>query len=338
MTPLIEVHSLIKEFRISKGTVVHAVNDVSFAVDRGKTLGLVGESGSGKTTVGRCILRTVEPTAGRIVFDGEELTKLQGRELRQTRKHLQIVFQDPFDALDPRMVVGDIIREPLRAQRDISRSQEVARMREVAAEVGLPRKLLGHFARELSAGQQQRVGIARAIASKPKLLILDEAVSNVDPSTRFELIELLNDIQRELGLTYIFISHDLNTVRYISDDVAIMYLGKIVEFGPAEEIFEQQLHPYSRALLSSVLAPDPATKRPPYSLKGEIPSPTRLPAGCFLHPRCPEAVPACQLAYPPMLERERGHAASCYWNDPSTFPSPEHQNGQTVAPVRGNAP
>jgi oligopeptide/dipeptide ABC transporter ATP-binding protein len=321
VTPLVEVRNLVKEFRVAGGAVVHAVNDVSFSVERGKTLGLVGESGSGKTTVGRCILRTVEPTSGSILFDGQNLVELRGRELRRRRRYIQIVFQDPFDALDPRMVVADIIREPLRAQPDVPRSQELRRMREVAAAVGLPRTLLGHFARELSAGQQQRVGIARAIASRPRVIVLDEAVSNVDPSTRFELIELLNDLQRQLGLTYIFISHDLNTVRYISDHVAIMYLGKIVEFGTAEEIFDNQLHPYSRALLSAVLAPDPSIKRPPYTLRGEIPSPTKLPSGCFLHPRCPEAVPACQLAYPPMIESTPGHAGSCFWNDPSTFPS-----------------
>jgi oligopeptide/dipeptide ABC transporter ATP-binding protein len=317
---LIEVKNLVKEFNVGPKRVVHAVNDVSFAVDEGETLGLVGESGSGKTTVGRCILRTVEPTSGSIFFHGRDLVGLKGRQLRRMRKEIQIVFQDPFDALNPRLTIGDVIREPLRAQRSggaVEQRQEVLRL---AAAVGLSRRLLGHLPRELSMGQQQRAGIARAIATRPKAIILDEAVSNLDSTARFELIELLKDLQQELGLTYIFISHDLNTVRYISNRVAIMYLGKIVEIGSAEQIFENQLHPYSRALLSAALFPDPDRKRPAYDLAGEIPSPTSLPIGCFLHPRCPEAVAACQLKYPPMIEGEPNHSASCFWVDPATFP------------------
>jgi oligopeptide/dipeptide ABC transporter ATP-binding protein len=320
MAPLIEVVNLVKHFRTGRKVIVHAVNDVSFTVEQGETLGLVGESGSGKTTVGRCILRTVEPTSGDILFDGRDLTRLRGKELRRTRRHVQIVFQDPLDSLDPRMAVGDIIREPLRAQGDMSHVDAADRVLSLAASVGLPEGLLGHLPRELSAGQQQRVGIARAISTSPKVIVLDEAVSNLDPSARFDLIQLLKELQRQLGLTYIFISHDLNTVRYISDRVAIMYLGKIVEVGTAEEIFAKQLHPYSRALLSSVLAPDPSVKRSTYSLTGEIPSPTKLPSGCHLHPRCPEAIDACRVAYPPMIRASEDHAASCFWVDPTSFP------------------
>ena len=309
---LLSVENLVKEFHVSRKVRVHAVNDVSFTLDEGATLGLVGESGSGKTTVGRCILRTVDPTSGRILYNGSDIAPLRQRSMRALRRDIQIVFQDPFESLDPRMLVGEIIREPLRIRKAGSRFDQRQRVRELADKVGLAVEMLERFPRELSAGQQQRVGVARAIATEPRLLVLDEAVSNLDPSARFEIIELLKEIQRELGLAYLFISHDLNTVRYISDRVAVMYLGKIVEVGPTESLFAEQLHPYSRALLASVLFPDPDQPRPTYALSGEIPSPTLLPDGCFLASRCPEAHAQCALAYPPLTNRGSDRAASCF--------------------------
>jgi oligopeptide/dipeptide ABC transporter ATP-binding protein len=324
VTTLLEVRNLVKEFHVGRKVVVHAVNDVSFSLARGETLGIVGESGSGKTTVGRCILRTVEATSGDIVFEGQDVLAMHEKRFRRLRRDIQMVFQDPFDSLDPRMTVADIVREPLRAQaRGVRRRGSDAEVARIADRVAIPRDWLHRFPRELSAGQQQRVGVARAVATNPKLVVLDEAVSNLDPSARFEIIELLKELQLELGLSFIFISHDLNTVRYVSDRVAVMYLGKIVEYGPTQQLFERQLHPYSRALLSSVLFPDPLQPRPAYQLAGEIPSPTQLPRGCFLASRCPDARPACELAYPPMIAAAADRAASCFLLDDTTFPSAE---------------
>ena len=328
MTVLLEVQNLVKHFHVDRRTTVFAVNDVSIVLNEGETLGLVGESGSGKTTVGRCILRTIEATSGQIFYRGQDILSLSDRAFRRLRPKLQMVFQDPFDSLDPRVIVGEVIREPLRRHlnkegRGQNREAQIATVRELARKVGLSEEQLEHLPRELSAGQQQRVGIARAIATNPDVIVLDEAVSNLDPSARFEIIEVLKRLQEELGLAYIFISHDLNTVRYMAERVAVMYLGKIVEVGPSVDVFKEQLHPYSRALLSAALFPDPTVKLSTYSLTGEIPSPTVLPEGCYLHPRCPEAIDACRIGHPPMLPPDAEHLGSCFWVDPTTFPGPE---------------
>jgi peptide/nickel transport system ATP-binding protein/oligopeptide transport system ATP-binding protein len=244
-----------------------------------------------------------------------------------------MVFQDPFDQLDPRMIVGEVIREGLRHRQDIARSQQPQTVHDLAKKVALAPEFLVRLPRELSAGQQQRVGIARALAMNPELVVLDEAVANLDASHRFEIVELLRQLQREFGLSYIFISHDLETVRNIADRVALMYLGKIVEVGPTADVFGEPLHPYSRALLSAVLAPDPNAKLPSYVLKGELPSPTRLPPGCFLASRCPEARSACALARPGMIATGNNHAAACFLLDPSTFPV--DMPPEVAEPVRG---
>lgn len=335
MAPLLEVENLVKHFHVGARTTVYAVNDVSFTVQAGETLALVGESGSGKTTVGRCILRTIDPTSGSIRFRGNDVLTLSERSYRRLRPKLQMVFQDPFDQLDPRMIVGEIICEPLRHRRDIPRSEQGRLVLDLARKVALAHEFLERLPRELSAGQQQRVGIARALAMNPELIVLDEAVANLDASHRFEIVELLRRLQQELGLAYIFISHDLDTVRHIADRVALMYLGKIVEVGPAAEVFREQLHPYSRALLSAVLRPDPAAKLPAYVLKGELPSPTRLPYGCFLASRCPEARSACRLGQPPMIAARIDHAATCFLLDPSTFP--DAQPDDQLARAAGRA-
>ena len=319
MAQLLEVENLVKHFKAGK-SCVYAVNDVSFTLEEGETLALVGESGSGKTTVGRCILRTVEATSGAIRFRGEDILALSERRLRRLRPKLQMVFQDPFDQLDPRIIVGEIIQEPLRHRPDVPRSERGRTVLELAKKVALQAELLERVPRELSAGQQQRVGIARALAMDPEVIVLDEAVANLDASHRFELLELLNELKRDRRLSYIFISHDLDTVQHIADRIAFMYLGKIVEVGPAKEIFREQLHPYSRALLSAVLFPDPRARLGPYTLKGELPSPTQLPPGCVLASRCPEARSRCAVEQPPMIVGGPAHAASCFLLDPSAFP------------------
>jgi oligopeptide/dipeptide ABC transporter ATP-binding protein len=323
MAPLLEVENLVKHFHVGVKTRVYAVNDVSFTLEQGETLALVGESGSGKTTVGRCILRTVHPTSGAIRFRGKDILALGERRFRRLRPKLQMVFQDPFDQLDPRMIIGEIIREPLRHRPDVPRSEQGRIVLDLANKVALAYEFLERLPRELSAGQQQRVGIARALAMNPELVVLDEAVANLDASHRFEIVQLLRRLQQELGLSYIFISHDLDTVRHIADRIALMYLGKIVEVGPAAEVFREQLHPYSRALLSAVLRPDPRAQLPAYVLKGELPSPTRLPPGCALASRCPEARAGCVRGQPPMIATRPDHAASCFLLDPSTFPVDE---------------
>ncbi|MEO8037551.1 MAG: ABC transporter ATP-binding protein [Betaproteobacteria bacterium] len=309
--PLLEVTELYKRFPIpGSRAVVQAVNGVSFEIRPGETLGLVGESGSGKTTVGRCILGLLTPSNGSVRFQGRDVTL--GKRRSELRGKIQLVFQEPSECLDPRQRIGNSVEEPLIAL-DVPRSERRARVLESIDMVGLDESMLRLYPAELSAGQQQRVGIARAMITRPQLVVLDEPTSALDPTARAEIIELLQKIQAELGTSYLFISHDLSTVRFVSHRVAVMYLGMIVEQGDAAEVFAQPVHPYSVGLLSAVLLPNPDIKyETVVSLKGEIPSPINLPAGCYLASRCPLVVDRCRAEMPPAEKLDGGHVVHCF--------------------------
>ena len=312
---LLEVSGLVKHFPLTRTKTVRAVNDVSFSIRKGEALALVGESGSGKTTTGRCILRLIEPTQGTLVFDGHDIGKMEPATFRALRPRIQMVFQEPYDSLNPRMRIGNIIEEPLRLAGDLTDKERRHRVEEMIELVRLEPYSIGQFPHQFSAGQQQRIGIARALVTKPDLVVLDEPTSALDVSVRAEILDLLSDLQHDLGIAYLFISHDLTAVRRVCDRVAIMYLGKIVESGATEEIFEKPLHPYSRALLSSVLYPDPAIQLSRFTLEGEIPSPIDLPTGCHLHQRCPWVKPRCLEAYPPFEIYGSDRRVACYFPD-----------------------
>ena len=314
--PLVYTIDLKKYFPV-KGLIftkgyVKAVDGVTIAVPRGKTLGLVGESGSGKTTLGRVILRLEEPTSGKIFFDGRDVLKFKGEELRRFRRRAQIIFQDPYGSLNPRMTVFDLIMEPVRVHKiRVGDPQEfVARLLE---KVGLNETHMFRYPHEFSGGQRQRIAIARVLALNPEFIVLDEPTSALDVSVQAQILNLLKDLQRERGLTYLFISHDLGVVRYMSDYIAVMYLGKIVEMGPAEEVFEKPLHPYAQALLSAIPVPDPevASRRKRMRLQGEPPSPLNPPRGCRFRTRCPLAFSKC-TEEPPLEEVERNHWVACW--------------------------
>jgi oligopeptide/dipeptide ABC transporter ATP-binding protein len=312
MTPVVEVRQLVKHFAVARSSKpLQAVSDVSFAIGRAETLGLVGESGSGKTTIGRCVLRLIEPTSGQILVEGQDLRALPHDSLRRIRPAMQLVFQEPFDSLDPQMTIGQIVAEPLRLHTKLSRAERRERVIELLHKVGMPKQMADRYPHQIAAGQQQRAGIARAIATEPKFVVLDEPVSSLDPTARAEIIDLLIELQDRLGITYLFISHDLTTVRYLCTSVAVMYLGKIVEMSPTEELFDRPIHPYTRALLSAVPVPDPEVRPAKYVLAGEIPSPINLPTGCHLHTRCPAALPACRVTEPALEEVGPGHWVSC---------------------------
>jgi oligopeptide/dipeptide ABC transporter ATP-binding protein len=308
---VLKIEHLVKEFPAPHGQVVHAVNDVSFRIGRGEALGLVGESGSGKTTVGRCILRLIEPTSGKVYFHDRDVTRISQSEFRKLRSRFQLVFQDPFDSLNPRMRVSDIISEPIALTTGTSAAQRARRANELLELVGLREGYGKLYPHRLSSGEQQRVGIARAIATNPDLVVLDEPTSALDVSVRAEILNLLGDLQARLGMSYLFISHDLTAVRRICHRVAIMYLGRIIEVGETEQIFNEPRHPYSRALLSSVLYPNPRQERSTFLLSGEIPSPINLPSGCPLHTRCPIATAECATVVPPFEEKAPGRWLSC---------------------------
>lgn len=316
MTKMLDVQNLVKLFPLA-GTrkVVQAVNDVSFTIDRGETLALVGESGSGKTTIGRCVLGLIDPTAGEVWFDGERMGRGRSIRARALRGRIQLVFQEPAESLDPRYRVAETLAEPLR-HLGMSRADREKRAREVAAYLGLSPRLLEQYPAELSAGLQQRVGIGRAIITRPELVILDEPTSALDPTARAEIVDLLIRLQAEFGTAYLLITHDLNTVRFVSHRVAVLYLGSIVEEAPAESLFARPLHPYSVGLLASVLLPDPTlTHTSAVRLEGEIPSPIDLPPGCALAGRCPFAEARCRTDRPePVLVAPR-HFVRCFNHD-----------------------
>jgi peptide/nickel transport system ATP-binding protein len=302
--PLLEVRDLVKYFPVRGGLFsrvtaqVRAVDGISFAIGRGETFGLVGESGCGKTTVGRSILRLVEPTAGRILFDGIDVRACRGTELRALRRRMQIVFQDPYGSLNPRMTVGAIVGEAIRVHGLARGAALDARVEQILERVGLPASYRSRYPHEFSGGQRQRIGIARALALEPDFIVCDEAVSALDVSIQAQVLNLLADLQRELGLSYLFISHDLNVVRHVADRVGVMYLGELVEVAPTEALFRDPRHPYTRALLSANPVPDPEVRVERIPLQGEVPSALDPPRGCRFHPRCAFAMPRCSEESP----------------------------------------
>jgi oligopeptide/dipeptide ABC transporter ATP-binding protein len=318
--PLLQVRDLVKHFEVSGGMfgsagTVRAVDGVSFDIPRGQTLGLVGESGCGKTTTGRCILQLERPTRGSVRFEGHELTTMSEGELRAVRRRMQVIFQDPYSSLNPRMTVGQMIEEPLYVH-GIATGQAArsARVSQLLEQVGLLPQHGRRYPHQLSGGQRQRVGIARALAMEPSLVVCDEPVSALDVSIQAQIINLLEDLQRDLGLTYLFVAHDLSVVRHISDRVAVMYLGRIAEIADRKVLYDDPLHPYTRALLSAVPIPDPVVeaRRERLVLSGEVPSPLAPPPGCVFHPRCPIAVPRCHTEIPTLREVKPGHWAACH--------------------------
>jgi len=312
--PLLRVESLVKHFPVTGG-VVKAVDDVSFEVRRGETVGLVGESGCGKTTTGRCILQLERPTSGRVIFEGEDLAALDEHALRSVRRRVQVIFQDPYSSLNPRMTVGQILAEPLKVHRIVAdKAARDARVHELLTQVGLLPQHARRYPHQLSGGQRQRVGIARALAMEPSLIVCDEPVSALDVSIQAQIINLLEDLQDRLGLTYLFIAHDLSVVRHISDRVVVMYLGKVVEIADRKSLYEAPLHPYTRALLSAVPIPDPKleAQRSRTVLRGEVPSPLKPPSGCVFHPRCPIAVERCAARVPALRPVRPAHFGACH--------------------------
>ena len=310
---VLQVEHLVKHFPIrGSRDVVHAVNDVSFEVYAGESLALVGESGSGKTTVGRCVLKLIEPTSGRIAFTGYDVTDLSQKEFRRFRPHIQLVFQEPYDSLNPRMTIHQILGENLVLEKRLDRRQREARILELLDMMLLSRDLVDYYPHEITGGEQQRIAIARALSTAPALIVLDEPTSALDISVRADIINLLRDLQRQTGVAYLFISHDLTAVKEISHRVAVMYLGEIIEVGPNPDVFDYQLHPYAQALLSSVLFPDPDAPYGAVTLEGEIPSPIHLPSGCHLHPRCPFALSECLTDRPTLQGFAEERTAACH--------------------------
>jgi oligopeptide/dipeptide ABC transporter ATP-binding protein len=308
--PLLEVEDLVKTFHDGPLTV-HAVNAISFEVLRGEAVGLVGESGCGKTTAARAILKLTEPTSGQVYFDGIDLTKLTASQLRAQRRHLQMVFQDPDTSLNPRFTVRRTLAEPLQLHKLVRKNALQGRLLETMSRVNLDATFLGRYPHQLSEGQRQRVGVARAIITEPKFVALDEPTSSLDMSVRIHMIALLQRLQEELGMTYIFISHDLSAVRALCNRVMVMYLGTIVESGPTDEIFDSPLHDYTKALLSAIPIPDPQVSRRRILLEGEPPSLFQLPQGCVFHERCPAARPECTKTRPTLHDVGGGHLVAC---------------------------
>ncbi|MET3898140.1 oligopeptide/dipeptide ABC transporter ATP-binding protein [Devosia sp. UYZn731] len=309
--PLLSVQGLTKHFVGRNGRIVHAVEDVSFDIRRGTTVGLVGESGSGKTTAGRSILRLVEPSGGKAIFDGTDLFALKPREMRDWRKRLQIVFQDPYSSLNPRMRIDAIIGEALDARGYPRGAKRRERVSELLTLVGLPVDYAHRFPHEFSGGQRQRIGIARALAVEPDFIVADEPVSALDVSVQAQVLNLLGELQQRLGLTMLFIAHDLSVVEYLCDDVVVMYLGRVMERGPSRQVYARPRHPYTRALLATAPVPDPTRKRTHVPLQGDIPSPINPPSGCVFRTRCPAAIEACSQIVPPVEHIGGDHHVAC---------------------------
>jgi peptide/nickel transport system ATP-binding protein/oligopeptide transport system ATP-binding protein len=315
---LVEVKHLVKYFPVRGGMLqrvvgwVQAVDDVSFTVKEGETLGLVGESGCGKTTVGRTMLRLIEPTSGQVLYDGIDVFKLRGGELKSMRRNMQIIFQDPYASLDPRIPVGDSIAEGLKIHNIGNAKSRQAVVLDTLRKVGLEEYHAHRYPHEFSGGQRQRIGIARALALQPKFIIADEPVSALDVSIQSQVLNIMKDLQGEFNLTYLFIAHNLSVVEHISDRVAVMYLGKIVEITTRDDLYRNPLHPYTVALMSAIPVPDPTLKRERIILQGDVPSPLNPPGGCRFHPRCPVATAGCALAEPPLVEVTPEHWAACW--------------------------
>ncbi len=314
---LLEVNDLKKHFPIRGGILsrtvgyVYAIDGVSFKIKKGETLGLVGESGCGKTTVGRCILRLIEPTSGEILFEGTDITKIDDKHMAKVRPRMQIVFQDPYASLNPRMTIKDIVGEPMLVN-GIAKGLELRqRVLELLLMVGLTEDHMNRFPHEFSGGQRQRIGVARALALKPEFIVLDEPTSSLDVSVQAQTLNMLQDLQKRLGLTYLFISHNLSVIKHMSDKIAVMYLGKIVEIAPKAELFRSQLHPYTQALFAAIPIPDPEISRKRIVLGGDVPSPVNPPSGCRFHPRCP-LNRLCNEEEPQLLEVGREHYVACH--------------------------
>jgi oligopeptide/dipeptide ABC transporter ATP-binding protein len=319
---LVEVRDLVKHFQLSRGAIlnrdqrlVHAVDGVSLSIASGETLGLVGETGSGKSTVARLMARLLEPTSGHVLFDGQDVTHWSRRKLRPIRRALQMVFQDPYGSLNPHRTVGAIVGEPLRLQHIGSKAERRRRVEELLGVVGLSPEHYNRYPHEFSGGQRQRIGIARALVTTPQVVIADEPVSALDVSIQAQILNLLEDLQREFGLTYLFIAHDLNVVRHVSDRIAVMYLGKVVELSPASDLYSRPIHPYTEALLAAVPVAEPGAReraRTRKPLTGDVPSAVAPPPACRFHTRCPYATEICSTVEPPLLDHGRGHLAACH--------------------------
>ncbi len=338
--PFIQIRNLRKDFPIRVGMFskvwLRAVDNVTFDIPKGTTLGLVGESGCGKTTAGRCLLRLLEPTSGEIWMGEQQLTDLKSEQITQMRGRMQMVFQDPGGSLTPRMTIGALLREPLDLHTNLTTHEKDQRVRELLSQVGLQPDHLSRYPHQFSGGQQQRIGVARAIATHPDFIVLDEPTSALDVSVRGQILRLLTQLQEEMGLTYLFISHDLSVIKHTCDQVAVMYLGRIVEIGDTEEIFGAPTHPYTQALLSAVPIPDP-TQRDKQRLKlpGEVPSPIDLPPGCRLYSRCPYRREACLEPGPPLLQVADTHRAACILVDDGVHPDgvhPDEANTESATP------
>jgi len=315
---LLDVSDLKKHFPIRGGVLgrtvgyVYAVDGVSFKIGKGETMGLVGESGCGKTTVGRCVLRLIEPTAGEILFEGLDITKIDHKQMAKLRPKMQIVFQDPYASLNPRMTIKDIVGEPMLVN-GIARGLELRqRVLELLLMVGLTEDHMNRFPHEFSGGQRQRIGVARALSLNPEFIVLDEPTSSLDVSVQAQTLNMLQDLQKKLGLTYLFISHNLSVIKHMSERIAVMYLGKIVEIASKVELFRSQLHPYTQALFAAIPIPDPEISRERIVLGGDVPSPVNPPSGCRFHPRCPRMIPVCKEQEPQLIEVTKHHYVACH--------------------------